>query len=171
MKHRILVLGTCLLLAACSTGASKTVIGAGPPSQPPLTTPSHHPIPQLTAPSDARWSRTTGIDNNPPQLDRLEWCENSYSNPYRTGWVTICAGGKRDDVGNFTQAALWVDVNPDPRQSGPGSSPPPDSPVIEYDAPNSPTWVKIVSVTGDIVSLQNQGGITLTFNLAISKYM
>lgn len=165
MKHRILIVSACFLLAACSTGGSDTVTGASPPQT------TVHPVGSPpTYGSGVGWSRDTGINNNPGQVNRLQYFENSYSGPYRTGWVFIWAGGKRSDTLAFVQGALWVNINPDSRQSGPESSPPPDSVTNEYDAANSPTWVKITSVTGDIVNLQREDGSTLTFNLQTSQY-
>ena len=114
-----------------------------------------------------------GINNNPPQISTQTYCKNSYSDPYRGGWVTICAGGKQDSSSGtptLVQGAIWVNINPDPRAAGPITQEPPDSPTNEYVAPNSPTWVKIVSVTGDTVNLQRENGSTLTFNLQTKQY-
>ncbi|HEX6393123.1 MAG TPA: hypothetical protein VFZ97_06750 [Acidimicrobiales bacterium] len=166
MRPRILILGTCLLLAACSAGGTKTTIGANSPA----TTTFHvtgNPGPPPTPSASDTWRRDTGLNNSDPeQLDGTSHIFSFYSNPYRTGWVMIWAGGKRDPATlRKVQGVIWVNINPDPRQSGPANAEPPDSPTHEYDPPNSPTWVKITSVNSDIVNLQRQDGSTLTFNL------
>ena len=170
MKHRILILGMCLVMAGCSGAGTKTTIDATRPA----TTALHiigHPAPP-TLPANASWYRDTGLNNtNPEQLDGTSHILSLYSDPYRSGWVMVWAGGKRDlSTLNPVQGAIWVDINPDPRQSGLADAEPPDSPTNEYDAPNSPTWVKIVSVTGDIVNLQREDGSTLSFNLQTKQF-
>jgi len=170
MKHRILILGSFLLLAACSAGGTKTVTGA---SGPPQTTPSGQSIPPPTPPANATWSRDSGINNNPPNMSHDQYCENAYNNPYNGGWITLCAGGKQDGstgTWRFVHGAIWVETSTDPRRSGPESSPPQESAINEYNAPNSLTWVKIVSVTGDIVNLQREDGSNLTFNLVTRHF-
>ena len=174
MKQRILILGSCLLLAACSAGGTKSAVNAGASS--PASTTFHYSgtigSPPTLPPNAGGWYRDTGLNNsNPEQLDGTSHIYSFYSNPYRTGWVTIWAGGKKGPSSdNLAQGAIWVDINPDSRQSGPATQEPPDSPTYEYNAPNSPTWVKIVTVTGDIVNLQRQDGSSLTFNLQTRQY-
>lgn len=168
MKYRFLFFGLCLTMAACSAGTTKTVTGAGSPT----TTFRINLAPPTLPPNAATqlWTRDTGIDNNPPQMSIAEYCENSYSDPYRSGWVFMCAGGVKDpSTLAFVKGAIWVKINPDPRQSGPMTKEPPDSPTYEYDAPNA-TSVKILSVTGDIVNLQREDGSTLTFNLQTKQF-
>ena len=90
-----------------------------------------------------------GVNNCPGQMSSAYYMENSYADPYRSGWVFMWAGGKRDpSTLNQVQGVILVNINPDPRQSGPANDPPPDSATDEYHAPNSPTWAKIVSVNG-----------------------
>lgn len=38
--------------------------------------------------------------------------------------------------------------------------------IGEFAVPNAPTWVKIVSVSGNVVTLQRQDGSEVTFNLS-----
>jgi hypothetical protein len=101
------------------------------------------------------------------------YCLNTYSDPYKGGWIFICAGGIQDaSTGSwiFVKGGIWVDLNPDPRQSGPETSPPPpDSADNEYLAPNS-TWAKVISVNGNIVTLQRQDGSTFRFDLTSRQY-
>lgn len=160
-----LVLVMVAMIAACSARGTDTV------------TATSGPVASVTRPTpspNASWSRDTGVNNDPAKVSHQEYCENSYGDPYRGGWVAVCAGGKQDGATGswrFVQGAIWVDYSPDPRQSGPESSPPIGNQTDnEYDAPNSPTWVKIIGVNGDIVTLQREDGSTLTFSLVTKRY-
>lgn len=171
-KHRILILGFCLVLVACSTGGTKIVTRASSHSQPSLVS---LPAPPTLPPDAANeyWHRDTGITDSGAVMSHDRVCVNSYGNPYKGGWVGICAGGKQDGSSGswiFEQGAIWVNLNPDPRVSGPITQEPPDSPTYEYDAPNSRTWVKITNVTGDIVNLQRETGSKLSFNLQTQQF-
>ena len=169
MKHRILILGMCLVMAACSTAGTRTVIGSIGTQASPTSATGQPPLPPSPPGS---WRRDIGItDEQGPLPDH--GCVNSYGNSYRGGWVYVCAGGKVMHGLNgitFVRGAVFVNTNPDPRASGPISQVPPDTPTNEYDAPNSPTWVQIASVNGDIVNLRRQDGSTLTFDLQTSRF-
>jgi hypothetical protein len=176
MKRRVLILGSCLLLAACSTAGSKTVVGAGGKTTPPTASSSQagQPVPPTLPPTAQGWHRDTGITDGGQVAGHDHACQNSYGNPYRGGWITICAGGKQNlssGTPTYIQGGIWVNVNSDPRAQGPANDQPPSSTSQEYDTPNAPTWVKIVTVTGDIVTLQREDGTTITFNLQTRQYI
>lgn len=173
MNHRILIFGLCVTMAACSAGTTKTVTGTGSPTTTAFS--SQHGAPPTLSPNAGGWYRSSGIINGGEVAGHDHACVNSYGDPYRGGWVSICAGGKQtlDSAANwvYVQGGVWVGLNPDPRVSGPDNNQPaPDSVDYEADAPNSPTWVKMTSVTGDIVSLQRQDGSTLAFNLQTRQF-
>ena len=175
MRRRILILGSCLLLASCSAGGTNTVVGATGKSPPPTAT-SHAgpPGPPTVPPGDQSWHRDIGITDGGQVAGHDHACQNSYGGPYKGGWVSICAGGKQNSSnGNsvFVQGGVWVGWSPDPRASGPIDNPPATGGTLnEYDAPNSPTWVKITKVDGPFVHLQREDGSTLTFNLDTNQY-
>jgi hypothetical protein len=155
-----------LALAGCGAGADQVRTNAAAGKEAPALPSQSNPHPQPpSAPNDtAPPRREVGVtDDTQAPFPQSEFgVKNQYSGPYRGKWVNIYAGGKRaappDD--SYTAGGIRVYLGPaDPASTEHVSY------VGEFDAPNAPTWVKIVSVKGSQVLLERADGTHVTFDL------
>lgn len=162
-----------LLVVAVAAGCGEAVpsassVGENAPNSkqatPSYTAPRPSTVPPTPQVSFSPGHRDVGIldRHGGPFPASLFGVVNQYSGPYQGQWLMIYAGGDRDpsQVSDpFIQGAIRIDIEPAASAAG--------SPTYigEFDAPQSPTWVKLIDVSGSTVTLQRQDGSKVTFNL------
>lgn len=159
-----------LLAASCSGGASSLRVGstattAGASSAP--GTASHGPFPQpanVLAPTAA--TRTRGIQeiSQAPFSELAFLVINQYNGPWHGEWVNIYAGGPRQAGGPVNGAGVRIFTGPADPSAGSSSY------VGEFDDPTVAGPLKITAVAGDLVTLEDAHGSTVTFDLATRTF-